>query len=190
MKTIRGLCKHFDAAAAPPHVLAGLSSILTLPRPFEQGVEDKELERFRGMSVEALIVAVYLFVRTRLSGVHTDPKAFPAQRVKALTVVSDLRGRSESSEALKSTDVEEWMIEIARGRWTELDWFANVKEGAGLGVDDGRVGSVDDSDGSDVDRNEALVHGKHNFDGLAPEKSYLQPGLGTMVRLRYLQEDQ
>ncbi|KAL8682232.1 MAG: hypothetical protein Q9186_001691 [Xanthomendoza sp. 1 TL-2023] len=191
MKAIRGLCKRLDAPAAPPHVFAGVSSILTTPRPFEQSVEVDEMEVFRSMSVEALIITVYFFVRTRLSGVQLDPKTYLTQKDEALTIMSELRGHEESSAALKSTDVENWMREVKRGRWTELDWFANVKEGAGLGVDDSRIEHEHDSDGSNVDGDEALVHRKRKAGGLAAEKPYPQPGLGTMMlaRIDYLSDE-
>ncbi|KAL8817230.1 MAG: hypothetical protein Q9223_003897 [Gallowayella weberi] len=191
MKAIRGLCKRLGAPAAPPHVFAGVSSILTMPRPFEQSVEVEEMEVLRSMSVEALIITVYVVVRTRLSGVHTDPKAYSAQKDQAWTVMSELRGHKDSPDALKSTDVDKWMREIGSGRWTELDWFANVKEGAGLGIDDPQVEHVHDSDDSNVDGDETLVHGKRNAGGLVAEKPYLQPGLGTMMQARvdYLSDE-
>ncbi|KAL8782398.1 MAG: hypothetical protein Q9213_005401 [Squamulea squamosa] len=187
MTAIRGLCKHLEVPVAPPHVFAGVSSILTLPPPDEESIKDDDIDRLRTLSVEALIVVVYMFVRTRLSGMQMDPSAFPEQRDRALTVLSQLRDGGETLTAIDPTNVDDWMSDIVRGRWTELDWFANIGEGAGLGLDDSRSVHVNESDSGDLDEDERVVHGKRETYGHGSEKPYLQPGLGTMVPLRILQ---
>ncbi|KAI4284553.1 MAG: hypothetical protein L6R38_001319 [Xanthoria sp. 2 TBL-2021] len=191
MKAIRGLCKQVGAPAAPPHIFAGVSSILTISPPNQDSMTENDLERLRSLSVESLIVAVYIFVRTRLSGVKTDPSTFSSQRDTALTVLSQLRDGGETSAAIDSTSVHEWMQEIKRGRWTELDWFANVGEGAGLGLDDAEATHVNESDRGDSDDDEPVVHGNREGRGHGPEKPYLQPGLNTMMqdRVDYLSDE-
>ncbi|KAL8913899.1 MAG: hypothetical protein Q9171_001392 [Xanthocarpia ochracea] len=191
MKAIRGLCKHVDAPAATPHVFAGVSSILTLPPPNQESMTDNDLERIRTLSIGSLLVAVYLLVRTRLSGVQTESHTFSEKRDEALTVLSQMRNDGETVTAVDPTSVNDWMREIGRGRWTELDWFANVGEGAGLGLDDDRADHVNESDRGDSDEDEASLHRKRDGHGKGFEKPYLQPGLGTMMqdRVDYLSEE-
>ncbi|KAL8731590.1 MAG: hypothetical protein Q9166_003278 [cf. Caloplaca sp. 2 TL-2023] len=189
MPVIRALCKRLDAPAAPAHIFAGVSSILTLPPPTDDSVGDDEMEQLRSLSIESLIVAVYILVRTRLLGVETDPIAYPAQRDKALTVLGQLRKGEAATLATDSASVNDWMRAIRRGCWAELDWFANVSQGAGLSLNELGVGPVNDYEGSRMDDDETLVHGSYKPDGLAPEKPYLQPGLGTMDRVDYLSEE-
>ncbi|KAL8672783.1 MAG: hypothetical protein Q9168_002777 [Polycauliona sp. 1 TL-2023] len=191
MKAIRGLCKHVDAPAATPHVFAGVSSILTIPAPNQESMSEQDLERLRGWGIESLIVAVYLLVRTRLSGVHTGSSAFLEQRDRALAVLNQLQNGGEPSEAAGPESVISWMSEIKRGRWTELDWFENVGQGAGLGVDEAKVTDVDDSDRGDSDVDESVVHRRRESRRDSQEKSYLQPGLNTMMqdRVDYLSDE-
>lgn len=181
MKAIRGLCKQLGAPAAPPHVFAGVSSILTTSPPYQQSMTENDLERLRSLSVESLIVAVYMLVRTRLSGVETDPSTVSEQRDTALTVLIQVRNGEETSTAIDPTSVMDWMQEIRRGRWTELDWFSNVTVGAGLGLDDPEATHPIDSDRGDSDDDEPVAHGKRAAREYGAEKPYLQPGLNTMV---------
>ena len=183
MKAIRGLCKHVDTPAATPHVFAGVSSVLTLPPPNQESMTENDLERIRSLSIGSLLVAVYLLVRTRLSGVQTESHTFSEKRDEALTVLSQMRNDGETMTTVDPTSVNDWMREIGRGRWTELDWFVNVGEGAGLRLDDDRANHVNESDRSDSDEDEASLHRKRDGDGRGSEKPYLQPGLGTMVCL-------
>ncbi|KAI4107605.1 MAG: hypothetical protein LQ339_002511 [Xanthoria mediterranea] len=191
MKAIRGLCKQLDAPAAPPHVFAGVSSILTTSPPYQQSMTENDLERLRSLSVESLIVAVYMLVRTRLSGVETDPSTFSEQRDTALTVLIQVRNGEETSTAIDPTSVIDWMQEIRRGRWTELDWFSNVTVGAGLGLDDAEATHPIDSDRGDSDDDEPVAHRKRAARGYGAEKPYLQPGLNTMMQARvdYLSDE-
>ncbi|KAL8997961.1 MAG: hypothetical protein Q9169_002883 [Polycauliona sp. 2 TL-2023] len=183
MKAIRGLCKQVNAPAATPHIFAGVSSILTIPAPNQESMTEKDLETLRSWDIESLIVAVYLLVRTRLSGVHTSSSTFLEWRDTALRVLNQLQNGGETSAAISPASVIDWMQEIKRGRWTELDWFANVGEGAGLGLDDAGISDVNDTDNSESDMDESVHGGRHEaWD--RPEKPYLQPGLNTMMQDR------
>lgn len=185
MPAIRGLCKRLEAPAAPPHVFAGVSSILTLPPPVQDGLDDIQLERLQSLSVEALVVAVYILVRTRLLGVQTDPKGYSAQRDDAARVMNGLRNDEEPSGLRDSASVDTWMREINRGRWTEMDWFENIGEGAGLAVDKVGATTGDSSDKDDVDEEDSFLVGRQRSDRYKAEKPFLQPGLGTMVSLQF-----
>ncbi|KAL8705069.1 MAG: hypothetical protein Q9201_001795 [Fulgogasparrea decipioides] len=191
MPAIRALCKKLGALATPPHVYAGTSSILTLPPPAQQGMGDGRMDHLRGMSVEALIVAVYILVRTRLLGVELDFKEYPAQRDEALSIVSQFRNGDEPTLSVQPAAVNEWLRGIGQGGWTELDWFANVVEGAGLGLEDSGVKAAGDSDDNDTDEDNDLAQTKCKSAWESEEHSFLRPGLGTMMqeRVNYLSEE-
>lgn len=133
------------------------------------------------MSVEALIVAVYILVRTRLSGSGLDTKDYALQRDKALAIVSEIRHGDNQGVTLESGVVNEWLVEIARGCWRELDWFTNVEEGADAGARASEVEDSDKHDSSHTDDDEGFVSRNRGLDWQTEEASFLQPGLGTMV---------
>ncbi|KAI4207671.1 MAG: hypothetical protein LQ348_000519 [Seirophora lacunosa] len=188
MPAIRGLCKRFAAPIASPHVFAGVSSILTLPPPNMQEIDDTQFERLRSLSTEALIISVYILVRTRLLGVETDPKGYSAQRDDAVAAITELRRDEESSVAVDSTSVDAWMMEINKGGWTEMDWLENVVEGAGLALNGPPRGADgDDSDSGGMGEEEDSILAGHRYDEIVVEKPFLQPGLGTMVGFRFPQ---
>jgi hypothetical protein len=64
---IEGLCKELGAPAATLHILAGVTTILTLPSPpsSNDGENQKEDKKDK---IPTLIAAVYFYVRTKLSG--------------------------------------------------------------------------------------------------------------------------
>ncbi|KAL8931000.1 MAG: hypothetical protein Q9208_000101 [Pyrenodesmia sp. 3 TL-2023] len=191
MPAIRGICRRLEAPSAPPHIFSGVSSILTLPPPAPESFDATQMERLRNLSVEALVIAVYVLVRTRLLGVETDPNGYSAQRDDAVMAMSELRADDEPSIRLDSASVDCWMREINKSRWTDMDWFENVGEGTGLAIDRILTGSDDSLNKSDVDEDETLVHGGHSSNSFLAEKPYLQPGLGTMMqpRVDYLSEE-
>lgn len=189
MSVIRGLCKRFEAPAAPPHVYAGVSSVLTFSAPVDHSIEDEHMKRLQRLGVEALIVAVYILVRTRLSGVETDTNRYPAERDEILDILGELRSVEEPSDVLDPTKVDEWMREIQRGQWLEMDWFENIGQGAGLDLDHAQGRKSDVSDDSDIDGDEDFLVTKHRSDRFTVKKPFLQPGLGTMVGFLNLVEN-
>ncbi|KAL9005813.1 MAG: hypothetical protein Q9188_001431 [Gyalolechia gomerana] len=189
MPAIRGFCKRLEAPAAPPHVYAGVHSILTLPAPMEQSVEDGHVERLQSLGVEALIVAVYILVRTRLSGVETDLNGYSAQRDKAMAILRELRSDGESLIVLDPASVDEWMRETKRGKWLEMDWFENIEQGAGLSIDNAQDRTRDSSEDNDIDGDDDFLVSKHRPNGYTAGESFLQPGLGTMDRVDYLSDE-
>ncbi|KAL8943917.1 MAG: hypothetical protein Q9211_000801 [Gyalolechia sp. 1 TL-2023] len=189
MPAIRGLCKRLEAPAAPPHVYAGVSSILTLPAPVEQSAEDGRVERLQSLGVEALIVAVYILVRTKLSGEQMDSYGYSAQRDRALAILRELRSDGKSVLVLDPPSVEEWMKETKRGKWLEMDWFGNIEQGAGLSIDKAQDRTSNASEDSDIDGDDDVLVSKHRFDVYTAGKTFLQPGLGTMVGYSTLSSD-
>lgn len=192
--TIRALCQESKAPAAAPHILAGVTTILTLPSPSVSGNRDHSTEDKKD-KLPALIAAVYFFVRTRLSGKETDGRDYAAQRREVLNTLTHLRENTELEakiqvkfnegdvwegwEKISSKDINSWLLEISTRGWLKLDWFENIVEGAGLEVQNDSGLDVHDSDGTN-----------QPVEGDIDDKSILQTGLGTMMqdRVDYLSE--
>ena len=181
MPTIRHLCKSLGAPNAPPHVFAGVSSILTLPPPREFDPKAITVESTRNLKIPALIVAVFFIVTTRLAGIGTPADEYSRQTAKALALIKDSGAEQGDIEHSGDADVNDCMREIRDKGWNELDWFANVPMGAGLvtmGADNGEGEASADEDGTW----EKLIPSKGSVnDLLGSHNSYLQAGLGTMV---------
>ena len=172
MPVIREICEKMGALAAPHHVFAGVSSILAYQ------------EQQSSVKTPALIVAVYLLVITRLTGIETPAIEYRNRRDRALEIVKDAR-KDDPHEQVGNADVDDCMREINNQKWTQMDWFRNITPGAGVGLES-RAGN-DVEDGSDSDEaDEALLlpgtgraGGSHN----SQDYDYLEAGLGTMVRI-------
>ena len=186
MPTIRHLCRALGAPAAPHHVYAGVCSILTLPAP---RVDEKATAEESGsFNISALIIVVYLLVVTRLSGNEMPAQEFT--RLRGLAIAS-IKGSkiTEAAEEVADSDhvilcVGGWMKDIGVKGWTELDWFANVNEGAGLGLAKA-VSGDDEEDNSENDdaghRGTRLIAERVDLELDDEDLSILKPGLGTMV---------
>ena len=195
MPTIRHLCRALGAPAAPHHVLAGVSSILTLPAPRPADDKAAPFAESGDANISALIIVVYLLVITRLNGSEMPAQEFTRQRGLAIAAMRE-SGIKEPIEEVADSDkvvlcVQSWMREIGSKGWTELDWFANVIEGGGLGIlepdDEEAVGSdLDDDHGHDREANSIVGAMNAPFDGDGDDMSILRPGLGTMVSLHRL----
>ncbi|KAI4205724.1 MAG: hypothetical protein LQ350_000221 [Teloschistes chrysophthalmus] len=185
MPVIRALCKRLSFPATTPHVFAGVSSVLTLPPPDYPNLGDDQVLRLRQMSVEALIVAVFILVRTRLSGSGLDTKDYALQRDEALAIVGELRHGDDQFVTPESGDVNEWLVEIARGCWRELDWFTNVQEGADGGARDSEAEDSDKHDSSHTDDDDGFATRNRRLGWQMGEAPFLQPGLGTMMQDKF-----
>ena len=180
---IRGLCARLEARGATAHVLAGVSSVLTLPTPKPEKGEGKEKEK-----VPALVAAVYILVHTRLIGREISGKEYVALRrgilagLKALRVDEEVTKKVEGEEAgeagwkgwaeVMGKDVDGWLMQLSSRGWVELDWFENIESGAGVEGPETRDEPMDDvEDNGDVDEED---------DG--EDESIM--GLGTMMQDR------
>jgi origin recognition complex subunit 6 len=191
--TIRGLCKELGAPAAAPHILAGVTTILTLPSPSLSNDLDNQKEEKKD-KVPALIAAIYFFVGTRLSGRETSGSEYVAQRKDVLNMLAKLRedlelgekilakakakegAEWEGWEKVGTKDVDAWLLQISTRGWLKLDWFENIVEGAGVEIIDHSEQLEDDVEAHPP----AVIEGKN----------VLQTGLGTMMqdRVDYLSE--
>lgn len=98
------MCKALGAPAAPPHVFAGVSSILTLPAPNE-GAKTGEKPPIDQVNVSALAIVVYLLVRTRLSGAPMPAEGFVRQRRLAIEAIQDSSIKEAVAEVSEEADV-------------------------------------------------------------------------------------
>lgn len=178
MPTIRRLCTALEAPAAPPHVFAGVSSILTLPAPIQsETVTGGEPKRDK---IPAMIIAVYFLVRTRLSGIGTSPSEYSRVGSAALAILDSIDAGKAQRGDVNGSDVDEWLREIRDRGWTTLDWFENIGEATGLESDGVRVANGASEDELNSKQEKAPM--KQSLISLdRSKKNTLQAGLGTMV---------
>lgn len=178
---IRGLCAKLEAKGAAPHVLAGVSSVLTLPTP--KLVDGQGTGRDK---IPALVAAVFILARTRLLGVTTDGKEYVGLRKGILNAIRALREDKEvvgkvtsiqkgkkgwqGFEDVVGKDVDKWLMELSAKGWVELDWFGNIESGAGLNLPEWM-----DYENLDLDKGE---------DEEEEEEEGGMMGLGTMLQDR------
>lgn len=182
--------------AAPPHILAGVTTILTLPSPFLGNGRDNQTESKRD-KIPALIAAVYFFVCTRLAGRETNGKEYISQRRDVLSMLAKLREDQKLGEKIRekakegmewegwedvgTKDVDEWLLDIPARGWLKLDWFENIIAGSGVGVNDDNNQFEDE-----LDSHSPSVAGR-----ASGGKNSLRINLGTMMQdqVDYLSEE-
>lgn len=136
------------------------------------------------VNILSLIVVVYLFVCTRLTGISTTAEQFIRQRTLAIESFQS-SGISEAVEEVSDgsgivTRIAHWMREISSSGWIELDWFTNIPEGRGLSLGARAVeGEVSGDEGGDLLQTRSIVN-QFDFDE-EEDPDILRPGLGTMV---------
>ena len=160
-----------EALAAPHHIFAGVSSILA------SGQQS-------AVTTQALIVAVFILVTTRLSGTETAPDEYRSRRNLALQIVRDASGKEEVDGDVSSADVDDCMREAKAQKWTHMDWFENIISGAGVGLEKCAEDDVEDvCDDDDADEGVLLPMTRSSIGGQdSLERNCLQAGLGTMVK--------
>lgn len=159
------------APAAPHHIFAGISSILA------SGKQQSAVK------IQALIVAVFILVITRLSGTETAPDEYRSRRNLALQIVREASGKEEVDVDVSSADIDGCMREVKAQKWTHMDWFENIIPGAGVGLEKRAEDDVEDvCDDDDADEGGLLPVTRSSIGGRdSLERDYLQAGLGTMV---------
>lgn len=178
MPAIRRLCDKLNAPSAPHHVFAGVSSILALVSPDEIEIKDKPSNALNNVPV--LIMVVFFAVYARLAAAETPVAVFMEQQATGFEILNSFAGgRAAKNEISQREDFETLLLAMSQRGWTHMDWFENVKRGAGLelGSPGGYVGGDDDDE----------IAAEQDFtsnlrDRYGEEKDQLQAGLGTMVR--------
>ncbi|KAI9772182.1 MAG: hypothetical protein M1835_006287 [Candelina submexicana] len=184
MPTVRKLCVALGAPAAPAHVLAGVTSILTLPAPSEDGKRTAVSGR-RTEKIPALIVAVLFYVMTRLSGEEISAEEYPKGREAAIKALEQIGSGREEREKINNEDVDDWTREISAGGWIKLDWFENITQGAGLGLPGNDMGKEHEEEGEE-DAVQARTPKRNRLSAISPAKmDTLQSGPGTMMQDKY-----
>lgn len=179
MPVIRRLCKELETPAAPHHVFAGVSSIL-------MSTHTEQEESPNPVNISALIVIVYSLVTTRLSGFKRQPAEYRRENDRALEILNESAGNDPERRDVEAADLEECMQQVKSQQWTQMDWFENIPIGGGLGLDqniEDVVARASHSDEIEEEDRLPLMNSMLDRDG-SSELTYLQAGLGTMVRFK------
>lgn len=146
---INAICISLESPAAAPHVLAGVTTILTVPSPSalllrsQKGPKPAHApEQDKTDKIPALIAAVFVHVCTKLRGETTSGAEYytgknPIVRSfnKAKKSLVERGFEMEGWEDFVGIDVDAWLKEIPDKRWVDLDWFSNIELGAGVDGD-------------------------------------------------------
>ncbi|KAI9787207.1 MAG: hypothetical protein M1839_003442 [Geoglossum umbratile] len=128
---ISHLCTKLLAPAAIPHVVDGVTSIITQPSPFLSNDKSAPPEGKKD-KIPALIIAVYFFVTTRLSNQETTGVEYVRQRGEAMVAMEANPRVLDGGGPFGTKDVDVWVKEISERGWLRLDWFNNISEEQGL----------------------------------------------------------
>ena len=84
---------------------------------------------------------------------------------------------------ISSLDIDNCMREVKDQKWTQMDWFRNITQGAGFGMDKPTKDDAEDRSHDDEADKDSLLHvtGRTIDSGIPLEQDFLQAGLGTMV---------
>lgn len=176
MPAIRRLCDKLNALSAPHHVFAGVSSILAFVPSDEIQIEAELGSALK--NIPALIMVVFFAVYARLAAAETPVAVFMEQQAIGFEILNGFAGSGAvGNEISQSEDFETLLLAMSQRGWAQMDWFENIKPGAGLeleslegykGGEDGIVGEEDST--------------SNLRDRYGEDKDQLQAGLGTMVR--------
>ncbi|KAH0545543.1 hypothetical protein FGG08_000374 [Glutinoglossum americanum] len=198
--SISHLCTKLLAPAAIPHILDGVTTILTQPSPFLSNAKTAPPEDKKD-KIPALIIAVYFFVTTRLSNRETTGSEYVRQRKAAMATMDANPRVWDSDEHFETKDVDAWLKEISDRGWLRLDWFNDVPEGAGLSLE---MPEDDELPEGAVEAPVPILKAGHVSSGKRPSRasstrnvsdnynnSTLHIGLGTMMqdRVDYLSKE-
>ncbi|KAL2849565.1 origin recognition complex, subunit 6 [Aspergillus pseudoustus] len=210
MASIRIVCKTLSTPAPrmstwsrpplsrtlPPHIFAGVSSILYFidnEEDFDEvtteflapvtTAKDKEKDEDFKDIMNALIVAVYFLVlaRRRTPGESAteeetrkmDKKTFSEMRQTALVSL----GLPHSVRRHRE-DVEQWIALIMERNWAHgKEWFENIPQASELDGDDAYLSNEDD-------KRQKTLQGEHGSLVVNDTRRGLLPGLGTMMQDR------
>ena len=178
MPAIRVFCKDLNAPAAPPHVFAGVLSVLTLTPPIKITNEHFTEAKSANGGMSGLLIATCLLVCARLSGVRTHPDDYQRRRDAGLKLLNQSFPQGEAC----AEDVNRWLRRIRDEGWTRLDWFTNIKEGAGLEIERGSPNSEEPPHIDGATEQEETPRIRRGLISMARvEEISIQAGIGTMV---------
>lgn len=187
MPATRLLCQKLGAPAAPHHIFAGVSSILTLPASTESNNTETSMDATK--KIPALIMIVFLTVYTRLTAMETPVDIFMDQKKRGFRILKDyMEQESVEEDEINDDDFDKLILLFGDRGWTQMDWFENITPGAGLGLDRMVEKSREVSSENEGATPQESILNFHDLDD--NEKNYLQAGLGTMVCYKVIRQSE
>ncbi|KAF2085130.1 hypothetical protein K490DRAFT_68016 [Saccharata proteae CBS 121410] len=210
MPTIRKVCKALEAAAAPPHVYAGVCSVLKAQNSNNTPTVGSRTRTRRGTTsststssdtisetqIPALAAAILFFVILRLTGQETTAEEQGERLEKAVNTLQGCEACQDQTPDEIEKAIDHFMT--LAPPWLEMEWFQNIPAGSGLDInssnhvaeeeDDGVEGSPTPRKPKSSNATTARKRAKvSDNDG----SSILKGGVGTMMqaKLDYLSEE-
>lgn len=122
-------------------------------------------------------MVVFFAVYARLAAAETPIAVFMEQQKTGFEILNSFAGGSAAeNEKNQREDFETLLLAMSQRGWAHLDWFENIKRGAGLELESPGGYEGDDGIAAEQDSTSNLR------DRYGEEKDQLQAGLGTMVR--------
>jgi origin recognition complex subunit 6 len=132
------MCKVMETRQAIPHIIAGVESILRLPKTLSTGEDESPLQL--GTKTPALIAATWFFVLQEFSGKDITGSEFRERRTKIMKVFKDVKTDKdivakisgdvgkfwEGWEDIEPRDIQAWLAAVTERDWLEMDWFTNI----------------------------------------------------------------
>lgn len=195
----------------PPHIFAGVSSILHLidsEDEFDEeateflepviSAKDKEKDEDFKELINALVVSVYFLVlaRRRQPGESSADNAQDQSRKMDKKTFSEMRQTALVSLGFPSTerrhreDVDQWIALIMERNWAHgKEWFENIPQAGELDGDDeflsddgGHYG--EEGNGNRITKRLKTIPGDRGLFSSSGSRRGLLPGLGTMMQDR------
>lgn len=125
-------------------------------------------------------MVVFFAVYARLAAAETPVAVFMEQQETGFEILNSFAGASAvENEKNRREDFETLLLAMSQRGWAQMDWFENIKPGAGLELESpGGYEGDEDDDGIAAERDST----SNLRDRYGEEKDQLQAGLGTMVR--------
>jgi origin recognition complex subunit 6 len=132
------MCTVMETRQAIPHIMAGIESMLRLPRTLPTEKDESPVQP--GTKTPALIAATWFFVMQELSGKDITGSEFRERRTKIMKVFKDVKRDKdivvkitgdvdefwEGWEDIEPRDVQAWISAVTERDWLEMDWLTNI----------------------------------------------------------------
>lgn len=185
MPSIRMLVKNFSYPLATPHVYTGIESILPLMARMSAAAAETPSKRSRRAGIAsqapmtsvpdtrlfALVIAVFMFVLSRMTDEHITPEQYKVRKDKAMRTVLELPAAKDVTYDELSPEIEDVMHMAVNENWLRMEWFLNISA----------VNSTDDMEGVEMAHNVTSRPTAGGYLDLKGGSSdYI--GLGTMLQ--------
>lgn len=167
---------------------------MTLPAPSSANRPPASREKNNHTDkIPALIIALCVYVATRLSGVPLNQETLDAQRKASLAVLERPEFAANASiQKVHPKDIDDWMWELSEKGWMDQEWYKKVPlgndpallareiGGVAEGLDFGEDMDIDDDDAMTITR-PAGAGRSRDMHPTSARKVVPLGGLGTMV---------